>query len=292
MLITFFQTITQAGLVSFNSKWLLVAFVPIAFIFYMLARYFRNSSRELQRLTSISSTPIFSAFTEALQGAITIQATGAQPRFLAAHLKRVNHNMRADFHLTVCGMWLSVRLESLCTLVIGLTAVLAVYEADNGTTSPQAAAYAGLALSAAPALTEMLNALLKTFTSLETGMVAVERVSAYANLPPEEKADPTPPPQSWPDAGALEFRDVIMGYRPELPAVLRRCSFSIKAGQSVGICGRTGSGKVGASQHSHAQHSHARPALPLCPPLSRTLTLPHRSPRARSRPSSSPSSGW
>ena len=241
---TLFQTIAQAGLVCFNSAWLLAAFVPIAIVFYSIARYFRNSSRELQRLASVSNTPIYSSFTEALTGATTIQASGSQSRFLAAHLKRVNYNMRAVWHQRVCSTWLSVRLEALCTIVLGLTALLAVYEAsEHGSASPQAAAYAGLALSAAPSLTEMLNGLLQCFTSLETMMVAVERVNAYATLPPEERPNAVQPAPSWPHAGAIEFRDVVMGYRPELPAVLRKCSFTIGGGQSVGIVGRTGSGK-------------------------------------------------
>ena len=58
----------------------------------------------------------------------------------------------------------------------------------DGDVGPQAAAYAGLALQAAPALTEMLNGLLRTFTQVETMMVAVERLHAYSHLPAEEKA--------------------------------------------------------------------------------------------------------
>ena len=49
MLVTLFQTITQAALVCFNSVWLLVSFAPIAFLFYTISRYFRNSSREVPR---------------------------------------------------------------------------------------------------------------------------------------------------------------------------------------------------------------------------------------------------
>ena len=244
LLITLFQTISQATLVCFNSAWLLVAFVPIAALFYLIARYFRHSSREIMRLQSTSESPIYAAFTEALNGATTIQATGSHDRFCVANLKKMDHNQRASFLQACSSMWLSVRLEALCTSVLALTAVLAVYEvAENGTTSPQAAAYAGLALSAAPALTEMLNALLQCFTQVETMMVAVERLHAYSALPAEELPNPAPPPQTWPSRGSIEFRDVAMGYRVELPTVLSGCSFTIEGGTSVGICGRTGSGK-------------------------------------------------
>ena len=51
------------------------------------------------------------------------------------------------------------------------------------------------------------------------------------------------PADNWPTEGALSYRDVWMRYRPELPAVLKGVSFDIAAGEKIGICGRTGSGK-------------------------------------------------
>lgn len=43
--------------------------------------------------------------------------------------------------------------------------------------------------------------------------------------------------------GAIEFEDVAFRYKPDAPLVLRAVSFSIAAGQVVGIVGRSGSGK-------------------------------------------------
>ena len=37
--------------------------------------------------------------------------------------------------------------------------------------------------------------------------------------------------------------DLVIKYAPELPAVLKNVSFSLKAGERVGLLGRTGSGK-------------------------------------------------
>merc|ERR1719253_376112 len=54
------------------------------------------------------------------------------------------------------------------------------------------------------------------------------------------KVEPDP---SWPQSGGIVFQDVEMRYRKELPLVLSGVSFEIDAGSSVGICGRTGSGK-------------------------------------------------
>lgn len=51
------------------------------------------------------------------------------------------------------------------------------------------------------------------------------------------------PPRGWPAAGEVNFEGVSLRYRPELPAVLRDLSFTVQAGEKVGIVGRTGAGK-------------------------------------------------
>jgi len=47
----------------------------------------------------------------------------------------------------------------------------------------------------------------------------------------------------WPRGGAVRFENVVMGYRPGLPDVLKGLSFACGEGEKVGVVGRTGSGK-------------------------------------------------
>lgn len=51
------------------------------------------------------------------------------------------------------------------------------------------------------------------------------------------------PADEWPTEGAIVFKDVWMRYRPELDPVLKGVTFSVSAGDKIGIVGRTGSGK-------------------------------------------------
>ena len=80
---------------------------------------------------------------------------------------------------------------------------------------------------------------------------SVERVVEYLDLPQEPAAiiESNRPPAYWPSSSS-ENRDsmlVVEGlsvkYAPDLPAVLKDISFSLKAKERVGLLGRTGSGK-------------------------------------------------
>jgi ABC-type multidrug transport system fused ATPase/permease subunit len=48
---------------------------------------------------------------------------------------------------------------------------------------------------------------------------------------------------SWPSLGVVEFHEVHAKYRENLPTVLNGVTFSVKAGEKIGVVGRTGAGK-------------------------------------------------
>jgi len=76
-------------------------------------------------------------------------------------------------------------------------------------------------------------------------MNSVERVSEYMDLE-EEPASIIPgsgSPPSWPHSGDIQIKHLSMRYSPDTPEVLKDVSLHIKAGEKVGIVGRTGSGK-------------------------------------------------
>jgi ABC-type multidrug transport system fused ATPase/permease subunit len=47
----------------------------------------------------------------------------------------------------------------------------------------------------------------------------------------------------WPSAGNITFKNVSLRYRPTTEVILNGLSFVAKAGEKIGVVGRTGAGK-------------------------------------------------
>lgn len=50
-------------------------------------------------------------------------------------------------------------------------------------------------------------------------------------------------PIDWPTKGNIEFQNVTLRYDTDLDPVIKNVTFGIRAGEKIGICGRSGCGK-------------------------------------------------
>lgn len=234
-----------------SSSYILVAvIVPVFIIYRMMQQYYRRSTRELQRLDSVTKSPIFAHIGQTLSGLATVRAYEVEWKFIDENERRIDVNTRAFLLLNLVNRWLGVRLEFLGTIVTVAVAILVIpsTSSDSGTSSREAAARGGLILSYSQSITFLLNWLVRTNIQTENMMNSIERTNEYSNLPCEEEEEgedvlDLAPPDIWPSSGQIEFQNVSARYRPELDLVLENISFTISAGAKVGICGRTGSGK-------------------------------------------------
>jgi ATP-binding cassette subfamily C (CFTR/MRP) protein 1 len=85
------------------------------------------------------------------------------------------------------------------------------------------------------------------WTELETSLSAVTRIRQFSDpeLTPSEEDDTTKPdpPSSWPTSGSVTFKNYSASYTDNGKPVLNDINLGIKAGEKIGVCGRTGSGK-------------------------------------------------
>jgi ATP-binding cassette subfamily C (CFTR/MRP) protein 1 len=125
-----------------------------------------------------------------------------------------------------------------------------------GTRSERGTELAGLALTYSILLPYFITTVAHHFMQLRTAMASLERLLEYLGLPQEASSSSSsskpsanspstdlPEEGAWPQAGAIEFVDLQLRYRPELPLALSGLSLRVEGGQRAGIVGRTGAGK-------------------------------------------------
>jgi len=136
--------------------------------------------------------------------------------------------------------WLGLRLEWIASLVVLFSSIFAILSMKS-----LGPGLIGLLVTTTLSFSGSLAWVVRQYTDLEVQMNAVERILHYCRTTPQEStpADYPVPPATWPEAGAVEIRDLVIRYRDDLDPVLRGISCSIKAGEKIGIVGRTGAGK-------------------------------------------------
>ncbi|CAL9734796.1 oligomycin resistance ATP-dependent permease Yor1p [Monosporozyma servazzii] len=221
--------------------WFAIAVPFLVIIFALIADHYQSSGREIKRLEAVQRSFVYNNFNEVLTGMDTIKAYGSADRFLVKTDFLINKMNEAGYLSIAVQRWVALLLDSVAVafaLIITLLCVTRTFSIS--------AASVGVLLTYVLQLPGILNTILRSLTQTENDMNSAERMVTYATELPLEEAYKKPecsPPESWPEKGEIVFKDVDFAYRPGLPVVLKNMNVTIKSGEKIGICGRTGAGK-------------------------------------------------
>ncbi|XP_033647299.1 ATP-binding cassette sub-family C member 9-like [Asterias rubens] len=213
--------------------------VPMLVCGFALARFYVTSSRSLQRLDSVTKSPIFAHFSETLSGLPTIRAYRDQGRFYHALMKKLNVNNMTFLYLQSTHRWNGLRLEMIGMIGMLVVGIGTIVSSINGSIEPSKV---GLASTYIMQIGTFMNFAIRFAAETEMLMNAIERIKEYIGVPNETYAG-TEPSVDWPKHGAITMQGISVRYAAELEPVLKNISLKFRSGEKVGICGRTGSGK-------------------------------------------------
>jgi|GEM_PF-1075552 len=235
-----------------------LALVPLAFgVFYSAtrARLYAPAQRGLARLGSITRSPLYSRFGEALRGHASFRAYGRlgnqEARFGAA----VNASLDAHILRMVLTYWLYMRINMASALILAVI-LMGVAAASVFPAFAFSAGGLGLFLTFSLTLLSRQDRIIRDFTMLGSSLIPWERCVEWSELPPEEDAATRHALESVSKddgfglsasvpakAARIEFNQAALRYAPGLPDVVKDASFTVEPAEHIGIVGRTGAGK-------------------------------------------------
>ncbi|KAF7856278.1 hypothetical protein EAF04_009806 [Stromatinia cepivora] len=234
------QAIMGAILMSLSAGYFAATIPVVGLAVWVLQKFYLRTSRQIRLLDLEAKSPLYSHFIETLSGLTTIRAFGWAEKFREQNLTLLDTSQKPYYLLFCIQRWLGLVLDLLVTALAVILMILIVKLRTN--ISP---GYVGLALLNVMTFNEALARIIKNWTNMETAVGAVSRLKNFSaitvseNLPSEIESVP----ENWPVFGAIEFRNVKASYIPNSIPVIHNLNLSIKPGEKIGICGRSGSGK-------------------------------------------------
>ncbi|KAI2746619.1 hypothetical protein DTO013E5_183 [Penicillium roqueforti] len=237
-----FTVLSQAAIALAALPYLAVALPFLVGMLVLVQRFYLRTSRQLRLLEIELKSPLYTHFIESLAGVVTIRAFSWTTASTSKMLYLLDRAQRPFYLLLCIQQWLGLVLK---LMVTGMTLILlGAAIALRGQVSP---GLLGIALIGMMDLGEVLSYLIQNWTLLETSLGAIARIKDFSEDTPSEEQDAVyeqPPDAKWPSRGGISFVGADIAYESEnAEPVLHGICLDIRAGEKVGLCGRTGSGK-------------------------------------------------
>ena len=240
ILSTAISFVTCIGICGYYEPYSLLTIPVILFVGQKVSTFYRNSSRELQRMESGKRSPVLNLCNEVIPGTTTIRAFGFQQKYLSLFHEKVDEHLKFRIITNGCNQWYDMSLDLISFTFVAFLITFTILFKDKFTASAVAIIY-----TYCDKMKSSLIGGLHTLTSFENSMIGYERCIEYTKCPSEAPVKKVTDDVlgNWPGKGKIQFENFSVKYRPDTEIVLKNISFEIQGKEKVGIVGRTGSGK-------------------------------------------------
>ena len=240
ILSTLISFVTCIGICGYYEPYSLLTIPLILFIGQKISTFYRNSSRELQRIESGKRSPVLNICNEVIPGVTTIRAFGYQRKYMALFHEKVDEHLKFRIIMNGCTQWYNMNLDLISFGFVTFLITFTILFKDKFSASAVALIY-----TYCDKMKMNLIHGLRTLTFYENSMIGYERCIEYTKCISEapKKCGTDNKLENWPSLGKIEFINFSVKYRPDTEIVLKNLNFLIQGKEKIGIVGRTGSGK-------------------------------------------------
>ncbi|KAL7785438.1 multidrug resistance-associated protein [Trichoderma afarasin] len=251
MVISVFIVIGMAAVVVSSSPYIAISYPFLAVLLWIVQRVYLRTSRQLRLLDLEAKSPLYTQFADLLKGLATIRAFVWEDASLKTFIKLVDASQKPAYFLAMIQHCLTFILQLVTAFVATMVVVL--------TTQIKLLTRAGLVGASLVTLMtfgQTVTILITTYTLLETSLGAVSRLRHFSTSVSSEDtrdAGSTTLPRLWPSQGEIKIENISASYsldedtnhglNDQSRLALDELNMTIKPGEKVALCGRTGSGK-------------------------------------------------
>ncbi|XP_031342454.1 multidrug resistance-associated protein 4-like isoform X5 [Photinus pyralis] len=218
------------------NPWFIIPTLLVVATLNFLRRFYLATDLNVLRAEGQVRGPLYSHVNASLHGLATIRAFGMQDLLTEEFYRHQDIHTSALDMAAIVSRAFAYWMDLLNVVYIVVLTLYYTFNADSY------GGNIGLIISQALQLMAQLPWGVRQATDAESFMVSVERVAEY-DLIDREEEDNRVPPNSWPDRGQIEFKDVYLRYNEYAPYALKDLNMTISSKQKIGIVGRTGAGK-------------------------------------------------
>lgn len=216
-----------------------LAMMPAVLVTFLVRKPVRKWNREF----AFRHSAINAQLSEYINGIPVIRSYGIENWAQKEFDKTIDHHLESAIQINRLNAWSRPLIMFLTSLPIALLIAFGGMRVLDG----------GLALAMFISFIRLverflqpMNVISQEIHVVQTALTNTERVASFLRNETEEAVlgeEDQIEPSSF--KGEIVFENVTMGYDPNLP-ILKNFSLHIKAGEKIGLAGRTGSGKTSA----------------------------------------------
>ena len=234
------DTMTIMGLIGYllylNWKLTLISLIVAPLVAALIRRIntlFRRYSKRIQN----SMGDVTRVAKEAIEAPRVVRVFNAQDYQAGMFEQVIEHNRRSHMKLMMTKGMSNPIVQTIAACALAVVLYLATLEAINGkmTVGEFTSFIAALMLVTAP-----LRRLVNVAGPLQQGIAAAQSIFEVLDTPPEPAGGQRALERA---RGEVEYRDVQFTYPGVVDPVLHAVSFRARAGETIAIVGRSGSGK-------------------------------------------------
>ncbi|OAA76844.1 ABC transporter, transmembrane domain, type 1 [Akanthomyces lecanii RCEF 1005] len=244
----FLSVLIDIGIIASGASYA-APIMPVLLLGLFVVQYFYlRTSRQLRSLELDTSKLMVRQLSETSGGIAHVRSFKWEDFFVSEFYEILEKTQKPFYFMNIAQQWLLMVLD----MFSAGAGIVMITLAFNYPSSASANSM-GLAFVSLISFSQIVSLFIRYFTNMEIAFGAVARIRAFATGTPLEldDCDASDLPPEWPQNGKVEFSGVTVVYKSKAEngeeaehKGLDNLAITVKPGSTLGIMGRTGSGKT------------------------------------------------